>query len=168
MVVRISDRIAYINHDIDDAVRAGVLSDADLPQEALEILGCSHGARIGTMVMNVILSSENQPYVKMTGDVLSATNVLKDFMYSKVYLGDRRGNLELAKAKAMLKQLFRLYVEEPQRAPESLLGACTAEEFSELALADRARRVTDFIAGMTDRYAAHKFKEHFFPEAWSG
>src|SRR5579883_1319562 len=85
MVVRISDRIAYINHDIDDAIRAGVLKPADLPQEAIAILGKTHAKRIGTMVMNVILSSEKQPEVRMTGGILAATNRLKDFMYEKVY-----------------------------------------------------------------------------------
>lgn len=168
MVVRISDRIAYINHDIDDAVRAGVLNPADLPAPAIEVLGRTHAKRIGTMVMNVILSSEKQPAVRMTGDVLSATNLLKDFMYEHVYLSDRRGNVEMAKARRMLKQLFRLYMDDPSVAPASLLAGQTPEEFAALSVTDRAQRVTDFIAGMTDRYAAHRFKEHFFPEAWGG
>ncbi|HEX5323437.1 MAG TPA: deoxyguanosinetriphosphate triphosphohydrolase [Capsulimonadaceae bacterium] len=168
MVVRISDRIAYINHDIDDASRAGVLNPADLPPAAIEALGRTHAKRIGTMVMNVILSSEDEPEVRMTGEVLSATNLLKDYMYANVYLSDRRGNIEMAKARRMLKQLFRLYMDDPRVAPASLLDGQTAGEFAALPVEARAQRVTDFIAGMTDRYATHRFKDHFFPEAWSG
>ena len=103
----------------------------------------------------------------MTGEVLAATNTLKDYMYENVYLVDRRGNVEMSKARFLLKQLFSLYMDEPQLAPPSLLNGQPVEVFCELPLAERAQRVTDFIAGMTDRYAAQKFREQFFPEAWS-
>jgi dGTPase len=166
MCVRIADRIAYINHDIDDSVRAGVLDVADLPQDTLDVLGRSHSGRIGTMVMNVLESSIGQPEVRMTGDVLAATNKLKDYMYANVYTMDTRGNLEMHKAQFMLKELFRLYMESPQVLPG--LEGPHSQEFAGLPLEERARRVTDFIAGMTDRYATMKFKQHFFPSAWNG
>lgn len=166
MVVRIADRVAYINHDIDDAVRAGIISHADLPVDAVKVLGQSHSARISSMVMNVVLSSEGQNIVQMTGDVLDATNKLKDFMYDNVYTVDSRYG-DMQKAKDMLKQLFRLYVERPDQAPPSLLGSQPAEEFNALSLADRCLRVTDFIAGMTDRYAAQRFINHFVPQNWT-
>ena len=167
MVVRIADRIAYLNHDIDDAVRANILDEADLPEDALEVLGHSHSQRISGMVLNVILSSENSAEVRMTGDVLKATNLLNDYMYQNVYLTDRRGNQEMAKAKKLLQQLFKLYLDEPKLAPQSMLGGYSVNNFNELPLVDRAEHVTDFIAGMTDRYAAQKFREHFFPCAWT-
>ena len=165
MCVRIADRIAYINHDIDDSVRAGVLNVDDLPQDALDVLGRSHSGRIGTMVMNVLESSVGQDEVRMTGEVLDATNRLKDYMYANVYTMDTRGNIELHKAQFMLKELFRLYMGSQQMSLP--IDGYAPAEFSELSVEDRARRVTDFIAGMTDRYAAMKFRQHFFPEAWS-
>jgi len=165
MCVRIADRIAYINHDIDDSIRAGVLSLADLPQDTLDILGRSHSKRIGTMVMNVLESSVGRDEVCMTGSVLDATNRLKDYMYANVYTMDTRGNVELHKAQFMLKELFRLYMGSSQMLlPMDELGP---PEFDGESVEARARRVTDFIAGMTDRYAAMKFKQHFFPSAWN-
>ncbi|MGI4788160.1 MAG: deoxyguanosinetriphosphate triphosphohydrolase [Janthinobacterium lividum] len=165
MCVRIADRIAYINHDIDDSVRAGVLNLADLPQDTLDVLGRSHSKRIGTMVMNVLESSVGQPEVKMTGPVLDATNKLKDYMYAHVYTMDTRGNVELHKAQFMLKELFRLYMGSSQMLLP--IEELSPVEFEGESLEERARRVTDFIAGMTDRYATMKFKQHFFPSAWT-
>jgi dGTPase len=165
MCVRIADRIAYINHDIDDSVRAGVLALDDLPQDTLDVLGRSHSGRIGTMVMNVLQSSVGLPEVKMTGEVLAATNKLKDYMYANVYTMDTRGNVELHKAQFMLKELFRLYMGSSQMLLP--MEDFTPATFEGLTVEDRARRVTDFIAGMTDRYATMKFKQHFFPAAWN-
>ena len=165
MCVRIADRIAYINHDIDDSVRAGVLNLADLPQDTLEVLGRSHSKRIGTMVMNVLESSVGQPEVKMTGVVLDATNKLKDYMYANVYTMDTRGNVELHKAQFMLKELFRLYMGSSQMLLP--IEELAPVEFEGETVDQRTRRVTDFIAGMTDRYATMKFKQHFFPTAWN-
>ena len=164
MCVRIADRIAYINHDIDDSVRAGVLNLDDLPQDTLDVLGRSHSTRIGTMVMNVLESSVGQDEVRMSGPILEATNKLKDYMYANVYTMDTRGNVELHKAQFMLKELFRLYMGTPPVFPA--IDGLQPHEFAALPLVERARRVTDFIAGMTDRYATMKFKQHFFPEAW--
>ena len=167
MCVRIADRIAYINHDIDDSVRAGVLTMEELPQDTLDVLGRTHSQRIGTMVMNVLESSVGLPEVKMTGEVLSATNKLKDYMYANVYTIDTRGNVEMHKAQFMLKELFRLYMGSMQMLlPLDDIGV-GPQAFEGLSVPDRARRVTDFIAGMTDRYAAMKFRQHFFPEAWT-
>jgi dGTPase len=167
MVVRIADRIAYLNHDIDDAVRANILDEADLPTEAMEVLGYSHTDRITSMVINVILSSEEAADVHMTGDILVATNLLKDYMYENVYLVDRRGNVEMKKAKKLLQELFKLYMDNPKLAPESMLAGYSVNNFSQLSTESRAEHVTDFIAGMTDRYAAQKFREHFFPMTWT-
>jgi dGTPase len=164
MVVRISDRIAYINHDIDDCIRAEVITLDDLPKEPLSILGMTHGQRIATMVINVVETSEGRPQVAMAGDVLLATNNLKDYMYSNVYNVDMRGNLELSKAKSMLAQLFKLYMISPELAPKQLVG--NLKEFNALDIEQKVQKVSDFIAGMTDRYATQRFREHFLPEAW--
>ena len=165
MCVRIADRIAYINHDIDDCIRAGILTLDDLPHDALEVLGRTHSKRIATMVINVLKSSIHQNQVKMTGDVVDATNALKDFMYSRVYTTDTRGNAEIRKAQFMLKELFRLYMNDDVAYEE-----VTAQQVSDIAPVgehNKARRVTDYIAGMTDRYATMKFRQHFIPLAWS-
>jgi dGTPase len=167
MVVRIADRIAYLNHDIDDAVRANILKESDLPQDALAVLGHSHSSRITSMVMNVVFSSEGGPVVRMTGDILSASNILKDYMYQNVYLADRQGNVEMRKARKLLQDLFKLYMDQPNLAPKSMQCGLSINDFDELPLVERAQHVTDFIAGMTDRYAAQKFREHFFPMAWT-
>jgi dGTPase len=167
MVVRIADRIAYLNHDIDDSIRAQILKESDLPADAIALLGTTHNQRITTMVMNVIIGSEGKPDVKMTGPVLDATNRLKDYMYENVYLVDRRGNVEMSKAKDLLQRLFQLYMDKPELAPSSMLAGYYVDNYIELPLVERAQHVTDFIAGMTDRYAATKFREHFFPMAWS-
>jgi len=165
MCVRVADRIAYLNHDIDDSVRAHVLDVADLPQDAMDILGHTHGVRIATMVMNVLDTSFGKPLVAMSGETLDATNALKDYMYEHVYTIETRGNMELSKAQFMLKELFNLYMSKPDLIPARELVPINDENLSER---DKlAYQVTDFIAGMTDRYATMKFKHHFFPVAWS-
>jgi dGTPase len=167
-VVRIADRIAYINHDIDDAIRASLLSLSDLPKEPLEVLGQRGSDRIAAMVINVVTSSEGKSEINMTGDILDATNALKDYMYANVYNRDLRGTREMSKATGLLKELFRCFMDHPETLPEALIGAETPENFSQCSVEERARRVTDFIAGMTDRYAARIFKQRFFPKVWSG
>ena len=166
MCVRVADRIAYINHDIEDSVRAGVLTLDELPSDCLAVLGRTHSERISAMVMNVLTSSAGRSEVRMTGSVLEATNRLKDYMYAHVYTMDARGNTELHKAQFMLKELFRLYMGTDTLFPAD--DGLSPHDFHRLPLEERARRVTDFIAGMTDRYAVTKFKQHFFPAAWNG
>ena len=166
MCVRIADRIAYINHDIDDSVRAGVLMAEDLPQDALHVLGRTHSQRISTMVMNVLESSAGQSDVKMSGPVLAATNELKDYMYANVYTINTRGNVEMCKAQSLLKELFRLYMGQPNLFSEE--DELHNTKFETLPILERVRSVTDFVAGMTDRYAAAKFRQHFFPSVWGG
>lgn len=160
MCVRIADRIAYINHDIDDAMRAGVLRFEDLPKDAIEALGQTHSQRISTMVLNVLQSSIGQPHVAMTGDVLVATNKLKDYMYENVYSLDGRGQMEMERAKKMLLALFQLYMGEPHLFSDDT-EYVLSHGFEHLPLAERARAVTDFIAGMTDRYLTAKYRLHF-------
>jgi dGTPase len=142
-VVRIADRIAYINHDIDDAIRAGIISGSDLPKECIDILGYRYSQRISSMVMDVITASSSKNSISLSESHRRAMNKLKDFLYQKVYGVDHPGIVELREAGVMLKKLFRYKMEHPN-GPD-----CSME--------DRARTVCDFIAGMTDRYAQKSF-----------
>lgn len=160
-VVRICDRIAYVNHDIDDAVRAGLLSHDALPHETLNVLGRTHGDRITTMVSNVLETSMDKPIVSMSEPILGATNRLKDFLFTNVYTQKNAAKAELAKGSLLLKQLFRLYMEQPDLIPGERATV-------EMNTATRAVAVLDYIAGMTDRYAADQFVRHFFPREWRG
>jgi len=159
MCVRICDRVAYINADIDDAFRAGLLRPQDLPSEVYEVLGRTHGERITTMVENVIQCSLDKPYVTMGEPYLSVTNRLKDFMFSNVYVHKNAAKAELQKGTALLKQLFRLYMDYPDMIPEGRADTSMDTE-------TRALVVLDYIAGMTDRYAGEQFIKHFFPRDW--
>ena len=159
MAVRISDRIAYLAADIEDAVRAGLLRLEDLPQEVHDTLGVTHGSRIGTMVANVIENSIDKPYVTMTEPILGITNRLKDFMFTNVYTKRNVAKEELSKGSAMLKQLFRLYMDHPEQLPAGMANANATTE-------EHALLVLDYVAGMTDRYAGDLFIKHFFPRGW--
>jgi dGTPase len=161
-VVRICDRIAYVNHDIDDAVRAGLLRHEDLPHETLHLLGRSHGDRITTMVLNVIDTSIDRPVVAMSEPILGATNRLKDYLFANVYTTKNAAKAELAKGSDLLKRLFRLYMEQPDLLPP------TARLTDTMDISERACAVLDYMAGMTDRYAAEQFLRQFFPRNWSG
>ena len=159
MAVRISDRIAYLAADIEDAIRAGLLHLNDIPEEVHTSLGTTHGSRIGTMVQNVIENSLDKPFVTMTEPILGITNRLKDFMFVNVYTKRNVAKEELSKGSAMLKQLFRLYMDHPNQLPPALIGVgWTVEE--------RALVVLDYVSGMTDRYAGDLFIRHFFPRGW--
>lgn len=168
--VRISDRVAYINHDIDDAVRAGLLRHEDLPRDSMERLGRTHSERIALMVIDIVEHSESlvragTPDVDMSPGISEATDRLKEFLFERVYWSVSGGNSELAKGQRVIRDLFHYYMEKP----EKMQGQ---ESLPEIGMAERAQAVCDFIAGMTDRYAVYRFTEHFLPrgtrppEAW--
>lgn len=157
--VRICDRVAYVNHDIDDAVRAGLLTPSDLPHETLSVLGRTHGDRITTMVSNVIESSIDKPYVAMSEPVLGTMNRLKDFLFANVYTSRNAAKAELAKGSQMLKMLFRHYMENPH-----LISGDRAS--LDMDTRTRAMIVLDYVSGMTDRYAGEMFLRYFFPREW--
>ena len=160
-VMRIADRIAYINHDIDDAVRAGILKPEDLPVDCLEILGRSHSERITTMVVDVVEQSDASPEIGMSVDISAATDHLKDFLFERVYWSPARGSAELEKARRVVTDLFHLYMEQPAKIP----GGSRLEHLSS---EERAQAVCDYIAGMTDRYAVSRFARHFLPRGIAG
>ncbi len=156
--VRIADRVAYINHDIDDAIRAGVLHPRDLPKEQMELLGKTHSERIATMVIDIVESSEDKPEVRMSPPIQMATDFLKEFMFKRVYWNAATGNQDLRKSQHVIRALFHLFMEQP----ELMTGN---KRLRELSTEDRALRVCDFIAGMTDRYAVSRFDHHFVPKS---
>lgn len=156
-IVKISDWIAYINHDIDDALRAGVLKPEDLPEDLIRILGERHNRRIDTMIKDVIEESMDKPIITMSEKIKEATTALRQFMFDKVYVGSSAKAQE-NKAKVMLKLLFEFFLENPDKMPEEF-NAISEKEGAE-------RGVCDYIAGMTDSFALAKFNEFFMPSPW--
>jgi len=154
-VVSVSDRIAYLNHDLDDCASAGLVAPEAIPQECRDVLGTRYSQRISTMVRDVIEQSENQPVVRLSSRVLRAVDALKEFLYENVYhappmLEERR------RVRMVIQSLFRLYM----TSDEALVAAVgRAPE----PVAARARLVCDYIAGMTDRYATDRYVESYLP-----
>lgn len=159
VVIKFADRIAYINHDIDDACRAGILSVDDIPADLTKALGRNSSERINTMVTSVIEASRDCPEIRMTPDIQEATDELRRFLFDKVYLNPA-AKAEESKAKALLIQLYGYYLAHPGRLPELYRRGVDSEGVG--------RCAADFVAGMTDRYAIETFKELFVPEVWRG
>ncbi len=158
-LVKLADRIAYINHDIDDAQRAGILSEEDIPKRLRNVLGSSHSERINTMVVSIVRAAENSSEITMEPDIHEATMDLRTFLFAKVY---RSGTViaEEERAKALIVRLFEYFVRHEEKMPEAFLENAAGESVE--------RRVTDFISGMTDRHAINLFKQLFIPSTWNG
>jgi len=156
-VVSLADRIAYINHDIDDAMRAGILTLSDLPKGPVKYLGETHAQRIDTMIKDVINESFGKPEVSMSPAVQELTLELRSFLFEKVYIGSSAKSQE-NKARIMLKQLFEYFMENPSQMPEEFVQIAERE--------GTERAVCDYIAGMTDGFAIERFKELFVPFPW--
>jgi dGTPase len=154
-VVRFADRIAYINHDIDDAIRAGVLDPAELPGEAVAVLGATHRERIDRLVTDLVDTSQDQPQVRLSPPVFRALDALRDFMFAEVYLRSGAHD-EHEKATRLLRELFRYYLDHPDRLPPEYHRSP----------GDLPTHVADFIAGMTDRYAQSTYERLFLPRGW--
>jgi len=159
-VVRVADTIAYVNHDIDDGIRAGIIHLEDLPRECLEVLGYTNVERINTMVTDLIQTTGKHDLEKISLDdsVLSATLRLREYLYQQVYYNSKTGS-EFNKALKIIKELYEYYFEHPDLLPEHL-----TQEGSGVESIHRA--VCDYIAGMTDRFALRLYKELFFPKPW--
>jgi dGTPase len=164
-IVRVIDRVAYINHDIDDAVRAGLLSEGELPAEPIEVLGRSGSARIDTLVHDMVEHSERAGDIVQGPEAGPAMAQLREFMFDRVYLGPAV-RAERARIAAVLRRLFEHYVEHPELLPAGggeQAGAPSAAE----AEARLAQRVTDYLAGMTDRYCIREYTELQVPRAFA-
>lgn len=158
-IVRLSDKIAYINHDIDDAIRGGILREEEIPAEIRNVLGATGKERLDTMVHNVIVNSMECPAIQMSEEVSQAMADLRKFMFQNVYLNPEAKGEE-QKAIRLVKQLYEYYIEHPKRLPEKYVDAIQKE------IDPKEQIICDFIAGMTDHYAVMKYEEIFVPQAW--
>ena len=154
-IVRVADRIAYINHDIEDAIRAGILTADDLPREAVEILGHSHTERITTLVGAVIAHGTDT--IGMAPEIQQAHDLLHSFMYERVY-HNLNAKAEEQKAKILIEELYRYFRQHPEKMPELYRKIAQDEDV------DRA--VCDYISGMSDGYAVDLYSELFIPRFW--
>lgn len=157
-IVRLSDKIAYINHDIDDAIRAKVLTDEDIPIELKRALGFTTRQRLNTLIHNIIINSMGKDDIIMSAEIEEAMIELRKFMFENVYKNPIAKGEE-AKAKAMVEQLFCFYMKYTDRLPQRYWHMLEAGEKKE-------HVVSDYVSGMTDRYAITKFSEYFLPQEW--
>ena len=155
-IVRIVDRIAYINHDIDDALRAGVLHETALPADAIDVLGDTGSARIDALVHDLVEHSEAAGDIVQGEQAGAAMSALRAFMFDHVYLGDA-ARQEHSRIERVLRTLFDHYAADPSRLPDG--GGAPG--------ADHAQRVTDYLAGMTDRYAVRAFTALAVPASFT-
>ncbi|HKL75851.1 MAG TPA: deoxyguanosinetriphosphate triphosphohydrolase [Halanaerobiales bacterium] len=156
-IVRIADRIAYINHDIDDALRAGIINKSDLPKKSIKILGETHSDRIDKMVRDIVLNSYNNPEICRSKKVKKATSELRKFLFDNVYIGSGAKKEEV-KAERLLKILFKYYKDNKSEIPakfKSMIDKFGIEQI-----------IIDYIAGMSDRFAIEKGEELFIPSPW--
>lgn len=157
-VVRRSDQIAYVNHDIDDAIRANILTNDDIPRAISDVLGNTHSQRINSLVTDLIRTSREAGYICLSAPVDKALKDLRAFMFERVYRNPVAKSEE-SKAKAMLGRLFEYYISHPEALP--------ADFQPQLSFDGMERTVCDYIAGMTDNYAVDKYKEIFIPMGWN-
>jgi dGTPase len=154
-VVRFADRIAYVNHDVDDALRAEVVAVDELPSGPLDVLGRTQAARIDTLVSDLVGASRDPFEIRLSDSVFRAMDELRDFMFERVYLRED-ARAEQDRAIALVRSLFSHYLERPKDVPEEYHRAP----------GDLPTRVADYIAGMTDRFAVTVYEQLFLPRGW--
>ncbi|PKM52365.1 MAG: deoxyguanosinetriphosphate triphosphohydrolase [Firmicutes bacterium HGW-Firmicutes-7] len=158
-IIRLSDKIAYINHDIDDAIRGKILDVKDLPSIYTDVLGKTSRDRISNLIHDIVNNSMNESIIKMSQDMEAAMKELRVFMFTNVYIGSKAKDHE-DKAKNMLMQLFLYFKEKPHILPPEYIDMIEIEE------EPIERVVCDYVAGMTDTYAIRKFYDLFIPSSW--
>ena len=159
-IIKFADRIAYINHDIDDAIRAGIISSDSLPKELTKVLGNTSSERINTMIVGIVDKSYGKPIVEMEREIYEATMDLRKYMFKTVYL-DPVVKSEEVKIKRLLTELYNYYMEDLSRIPENHLRL-----YNDI-VHNNEDIVSDYIAGMTDTYAMEQLKNIFIPKGWS-
>jgi len=160
-VLKIADGVAYINHDLDDAIRAGLIEERQIPTIVTRRLGDRHSARINTLVMDIIAQSDAtsaEATIRISDEIREAADALRDFLYDQVYtpLNAREDTL---RAQHVVREIFAYYVEHPEALPETWLPIREGETVE--------RRAADFVAAMTDRYAIDLYEQLFVPHHWS-
>ena len=156
-IIKLADRIAYINHDIDDAIRGGIITVDDIPKELVKSLGKGHSERINNMVSSIIRESMDKPYVQMEQEIWEATMELRQFLFDKVYK-NKIAKSEEDKAIEMISILYNYFCKNPQELTGVYLKNLKTDSVE--------RCVCDFISGMTDRYAIDLFRELYVPGMW--
>lgn len=158
-IVRYSDRIAYINHDIDDAIRGGIIKDEDMPAGAISYLGSDHRSRINTLVTDIIKSSDGKDKIVLSDEAAFHMNGLRDFMFAQVYRNPVvKQNAELEKIRILISQFYGYFLSHPEEMPEEYQRIIERDGINEA--------VKDYIAGMTDRYAIKLYSDMFMPVGW--
>jgi dGTPase len=177
-VVRICDRVAYVNHDIDDAIRAGLIHENELPRECLQVLGATHSERITAMVKAIICGSSDaerdgqstsrrvREQIAMTPEVSHATDCLKNWMFDHVYKIESVD--ETPRVRRVILALFEKLMEQPHLMRGEYANLCPAAGWGTLSQPQLARCVCDYIAGMTDRFASQTYAQMFMPSSWRG
>lgn len=155
-IVRTADRVAYINHDIDDAVRAGVISNDNIPRDIAKHLGCTKSQRINTLVTSIVNNSVDT--VKMDGETEKYYDLLHEFLFESVYKNPVAKSEE-TKVKGIVEGLFEYYGKNPEKMSEEYLAITETE--------GKERAITDYIAGMTDHYAVTAYTNIYIPKAWT-
>ena len=157
-LLRLADKIAYINHDIDDAIRGRIIYPMDIPLSVSQVLGFTHSERINTLTVDVITASAGKDEILQSPACRDAMNELREFMFEYVYRNPVAKGEE-GKAQDMLRRLFEYYVKEPDKLPP---------EYQDIRYEEGVERaVCDYISGMTDKYAVERFGEAFIPKSWS-
>ena len=155
-VVRISDKIAYINHDIDDAVRAGIIKESDIDSEICDVLGYSKSERINSMVKSVIINSIDD--IVMDNEMTAQFDKLHSFLFERVYTNPIAKGEE-SKVAGILIGIYEHIIKNPNKLPAEYNGIVETEGFE--------RAVLDYIAGMTDHYATQVYKQFYIPKFWA-
>lgn len=158
-VVQISDKIAYVNHDIDDAIRGGIIRESDIPSEYTDAAGHSLGERLNSAIHNIIMNSFEKGYVAMTDEYREVMQGLRSWMFANVYTNPTAKGEE-HKAEAMIEQLFAYYMEHPDSVPEEY------HEYRAERGESMEQAICDYIAGMTDKYFVSTYTEIMIPKAW--
>ena len=156
-IVRWADRYAYVNHDIDDAIRAGILQNSDIPRSVSRVLGQTHSQRINALVCDTITTSREAGDILLSPNVEKALQDLREFMFQNVYRNPVAKGQEV-KARGMLKRMYDYYYNHPEALPDDFQP--------QLSFDGMERTVCDYIAGMTDNYAVDKYTELFIPSGW--
>lgn len=158
-IVKLSDRIAYINHDIDDAIRSGVISADDLPERAIQVFGASHRARINNMVVDVIENSDGKDRISQSSEFKSNLDDLRTFMFANVYKSGRvKREEDLNKVEVVISSLYDYFIKNIDQLPDDM---------KEIAERDgKNEAVKDYVAGMTDRFALAVYTDLFVPKGW--
>lgn len=159
-IVRFSDKIAYIHHDMDDAIRAGILTEKDIPREISDVLGCSLGERLDTFIHDIVTNSYDTNDIKMSDEISKAMKDLRQFMFEYVYTNPL-AKAEESKAEMLIQTLYSYYRHHLELLPADLLSLIDQGEHEEVV-------VSDYIAAMTDRFAIARYEDIYVPKTWHG